>query len=383
MSGISVRPVKGRSDLKTWVRFPRKEVYGRSSLWVPPLDREVVRSLDPDKNPFFRHGEARALLATGAKGKTVGRILAHVYHRHNVRHGERAAFFGYFECLDSPEAARALAEAAAAFGLERGCEVLRGPFNMTAMQQMGVLLEGYEEAPAVDESYTAPYYPALLEGAGLRPVFPVSTFRLDRVSRADPDTLLEERHRELLAGGRLRIRAAELDDFDAEMETLRELLNDSFYDNPHFVPITRDEFRFQVADFKRAMDPAISLVAELDGVPCAFVVAVPDFNPLLKRMNGRLGPVGFLRYLLGRGRLRGACLLIMGVQRQLQGQGIIRLLHVELLRALRARGYDSLTITWIAHSNRASVGAVSALGARPLHTLTLYEARLPLVEVRG
>jgi hypothetical protein len=209
MRRIGIRPARSKAEMETWIRFPRQAVYPRSSPWVPPLDASLGQMLDPRKNPFFCHGAGLPLLARDAQGQPMGRILAHVYHRHNVRHNERAAFFGYFECRDDLETARALIGAAAAFGAAHGCTVLRGPFNMTAMQEMGVLVEGFEAAPAVDETYTAAYYPALLEAAGLRPIFPVTTFRVDDLSRVDPDALLDERHRRLLAEERLRIRAAD------------------------------------------------------------------------------------------------------------------------------------------------------------------------------
>lgn len=273
---VQVRPARTKEEIGAWITFPRRHVYPPSSPWVPPLDGDLRRMLDPDANPFFRHGEATPFFARDAAGVPVGRVLAHLYHRHNVRYGERAAFFGYFECRDDPATARALIDAAREFGAQHGCTALRGPFNMTAMQEMGILIDGFENPPVVDETYTPPYYPALLEAAGLMATFPVTTFRVRDLARTDPDALLTERHHALLADGRLRIRPADLKDFDREIETLRELLNDSFNDNPHFVPITQDEFRFQIGPFKRVMDPAISLVAELDGVPVAFCVTLPD-----------------------------------------------------------------------------------------------------------
>jgi GNAT superfamily N-acetyltransferase len=373
MGGVTVAQARSGAELREWIRFPRLHVYPDSGPWVPPLDGDLRRMLDRRNNPFFQHGEAQPYLARDASGRVVGRVLASIYHRHNVRHGERAAFFGYFECIDDTQVARALVDAAAAYGAERGCTLLRGPFNMTAMQEMGILVEGFAAAPAVDETYTAQYYPALLEGAGLRAVFPVTTFRLDGLEAINPDALLGERHRALLANGRMRIRAANLREFRREIETLRELLNDSFYENPHFVPITHDEFFFQIGPYRRLMDSEISLVAELDGVPCGFVVTVPDYNLLLKRMNGTLGPSALLTFLRGRSQIRDAVLIIMGVELQLQGQGVMRVLQAELLRALRRKGYRRLTITWVADVNAKSLGTMHALGARPLHQLTLYE----------
>jgi hypothetical protein len=376
MIAVSAHPAAEKRDIDRWIAFPRRAVYSRRSLWVSPLDADLRRMLDTRKNPFFRHGHAVPLLAVNAEDRAAGRVLAHVYHRHNVRHDERAAFFGFFECRNNVQSARALIGAAAAFGAEHGCTVLRGPFNMTAMQEMGVLTAGFDELPAVDETFTAPYYPALLEAAGLQPVFPVTTFRVDDVGRVDAAALLSARHRALLTEGRLRIRAANLDDYDREVETLRELLNDSFHDNPHFVPITHDEFIFQVGPFRRVMDPAITLVAELDGVPCGFAVTLPDFNPLLRRMRGSMGPRALLTFLLGRRHVHDASLIIMGVQRQLQAKGIMRVLQAELIRALQQRGYRRLTVTWVADVNAKSLATVKAIGGRPLHRLTLYEGRI-------
>ncbi|GAC1512484.1 MAG: hypothetical protein NVS2B16_15480 [Chloroflexota bacterium] len=330
--------------------------------------------LDRKKNPFFRHGDASPLLAIDDRGRVVGRILAQIYHRHTVRHGERTAFFGYFECRDDAQAARALLQAAVTFGRRFNCRCLLGPFNMTAMQEMGIPLDGFDEAPAVDESFTAPYYPALLEASGLRRTFPVATFRIDDLSKCDPDALLDERHHVLTKDRRIRIRNANPREYDREFESLREVLNDSFYENPYFVPITHDEFDFQLGPYKRLMDPAISLVAEQDGVPCGFIVAVPDYNLLLKRMNGTMTPQSLVRFLRGRSKIRDAVLIIMGVQRQLQGQGVMRLIQAELIRALQRRGYERLTVTWIADVNSKSLVTIKALGARPLHRLTLYQA---------
>ncbi|MBO0779994.1 MAG: GNAT family N-acetyltransferase [Ktedonobacteraceae bacterium] len=374
---FSAQSVSSKAELEEWVRFPRREIYTSASHWVPPLDQDLQHMLDRKKNPFFRYGEARPLLVRDAQGKIAGRLLAHISYRHITRHNERAAFFGYFECREEVEAGRALIEAAAEFGRERDCVVLRGPFNMTAMQEMGILQSGFDEAPAVDETYTAPYYPALLEACGLQPAFPVTTFRIDDVSTVDPEILLGgERQHRLLADGHLRIRSANTRDYEREFETLRELLNDSFYQNRYFVPITREEFAFQIGPYKRLMDPTINLVAELDGVPCGFVVTVPDFNPLLKQMHGSMGPRSLWTFLRGRSHVRDAVLIIMGVQQQLQNRGIMRVLHAELIRALCRGGYRSLTITWVADENLGSLATLKALGARPLHTLSLYERTL-------
>lgn len=376
---VTVRPVTSREDVAAWVRFPRERVYPPASPWVPPRDADVERVLDRSVNPFFQHGDAVALLARGNDGEPCGRILAQVYHRHNERHSERTAFFGFFECDRRQDVASALLQAAARAGATWGCDTLRGPYNLTAMQEMGVLVDGFEHAPAVDQTYTAPYYPGLLEGAGLRAVLPHTTYWLDDVGAVDLDSLLDDRHRVLTAERRLRIRSARMGQFDRELEILRVLLADSFAELPHFVPLTAEELTFQVGAYRAFLDPNLLLMAEMDGVPRGFVLAVPDFNPLLKRLQGNSDTGQILKMAPAVARWlwrRDACLIIQGVERRLQGQGIARLLHHRLIRNLRRARYRSLAVTWIESENQRSAASVRALGAQPRHQLTLYEGQI-------
>lgn len=373
---VTVRPVSSEAELDAWVRFPRTRIYPPASPWVPPLDRDVTRLLDRGANPFFQHGEATPLLAYGASGEVMGRILAHVYHPHNQRHDERTSFFGFFECQDDQEVATALVRAAAACGAGWDCDTLRGPYNLTAMQEMGVLVDGFQHAPAVDQTYTPPYYPRLLAGAGLRQTFPHTTYRLDDVRTVDVGGLLGERHRILTVERRLRVRTARMRDFDRELETLRVLLNESFAELSFFVPLTTEELAFQVGAYRAFLDPSLLLVAEMDGVPRGFVLAVPDFNPLLKRLKGYLDARRVASVVPDIGGWlwrRDACLVIQGVERRLQGQGIMRVLHAHLLRNLRWRRYRALSVTWIGEDNPRSAASVEAFGAKPCHRLTLFE----------
>src|SRR5262249_45347508 len=143
---------------------------------------------------------------------------------------------------------------------------------MTPAQEMGLLVEGFDEAPAVDMVYTAPYYPQLLHAAGLRPVYPMRTLRVDDISRIDPNSLLGPREQRLLASGRLRIRGVNARRLDAEIELIHSLAVEAFARHRYFVPPTLEEFDFQVAPFRRLLDLDLALIAELEGEPCGFVI---------------------------------------------------------------------------------------------------------------
>ena len=102
---VEVRPVESRSDLKRFVKLPAA-LYRNEPGWVPPLIIERMQFLDKRKNPFFEHAEAEYFIAY-RDGEPVGRISAHIDEDLNEFHDNRWGLFGFFECAEDPEAARA------------------------------------------------------------------------------------------------------------------------------------------------------------------------------------------------------------------------------------------------------------------------------------
>jgi hypothetical protein len=186
-------PVRSRGERRRFAAVAR-DVQPAGSAWVRPLDAVLLDFLDARRNPFYRDGEGCAFLATRG-ARDAGRVLAHVWRRHARLHGERCGYFGFFECGDDEEAASALLEAAAAFARARGCTSLRGPFNMTAAQEMGVVIAGFEGAPAVDMVHTPPWVPRLLESAGFRVCLRMRAWRNPDAARLAGDALLPAAHR--------------------------------------------------------------------------------------------------------------------------------------------------------------------------------------------
>ena len=93
---------------------------------MAPLLYIERQRFNPKHNPFFAHADVQLFIAR-REGRTVGRISAQVDSEHIRYWHERAGMFGFFECEDDPEAARALLTAAEEFLRERGMEIARGP----------------------------------------------------------------------------------------------------------------------------------------------------------------------------------------------------------------------------------------------------------------
>ena len=345
--------------------------YGPGSPYVSPLRGELARWLDPARNPAFEGPDDLAFWTAHRAGRVLGRITAHVHRASDARHGTRQALFGFFDCADDEAAAGALLGAAEAWARARGAVELAGNFNLTAMQQIGVMTGGFEHRPYTDQLWGPPHLPRHLERAGFAPRFPMTTHETD-LSRADPEALLGPRQRALMATGRLRWTPVTRRTLGARLEDARAILNDAFDANPMFVPLSAQEYAFQAEGLAWVIDPRISAILHEDGAPVAGVVCIPDQNPLLARIRSRMGVTAPAHWLRHRITNRRAVLIYLGVVRRMQVQGVGAIVMHRLVTSLRAAGYTTMGSTWIADGNGPSLRQAEKLGARPLHRLHLY-----------
>ncbi|HEU5248597.1 MAG TPA: hypothetical protein VFW15_01300, partial [Thermoanaerobaculia bacterium] len=126
---VSVQRIgRGKRDLDRFLDVAER-LYRSDPNWVAPLRSDLAKVF-LDENPFFRHAEMQLFVARRGSAD-VGRIAAIVDRAHNEFHGEKTAFFGFFECENDPEAAAALLERADQWLRGQGCDRMVGPADFT------------------------------------------------------------------------------------------------------------------------------------------------------------------------------------------------------------------------------------------------------------
>jgi hypothetical protein len=341
--------------------------YPREVGYVSPMKGDIRRMLDSAANPLWLAGNPFAFWTAHRDGRPVGRIVALVHRQSNARHGTARAQFGFFDCADDPAAAAALLGAAEGFARDQGQREIAGNFNLTAMQQCGVVTDGFETPTYTDMPLNPPHVPRLLAANGYQPMFPMRTFELDLANaRTPPDRTLDG----------YRFAPIRRDAFAARMEEARAVLNDGFADNPMFVPLTTEEFRFQAGEMSAILDPRLSSVLMEGERPVGTIICIPDLNGFLRATQSRIGiatPFHFLRHRL---RRRRAVIIFYAVVQDRHGRGLMGAMLTRTVAALRNAGYRQLGITWIADANAASLRQMERLGARPLQRLHLFRKDL-------
>ncbi len=369
-----VREAATRKDREAFIRLPWT-IYRDDPLWVPPLIAERRAFLDPRRNPFFEHAAVKLFLAADKGGRVLGRIAAIVNHNHVRTHRERTGFFGLFECVPDQAVADTLLARAAQFLREQGMETMRGPENMCVNDDIGLLVEGFDRPPMILMPYNPPYYESLLVRHGLRKSMDLYAYYVEDRGGTIPERVLRGVE---LARRRYRftVRPVVMKDFDAELERIHRLYTSAWEDNWGAVAMTEREFRHLAGNLKKIVDPDLCLIAEVDGEPAGFSLALPDFNQILIRLNGRLLPFGIFRLLLERRRIDAIRIITMGVVKKYRHMGIDSSFYYETYRRGLAKGIRRAEMSWVLENNTAMNRILENLGFAVYKKYRLYDLKL-------
>jgi hypothetical protein len=366
--------VSGGADLKRFIRLPYG-IYAGDPAWVPPLDSDVSGALDP-AHPFHRHAEVACFIAW-RDGRPVGRIAAIHNRTHVDFHGENAGFFGLFESADDPAAARSLLESAEAWVKQRGLSIIRGPFNFSTNDELwspGILIDGFQRAPMLMMAHARPYYQQLVEAAGyvkskdlLAYWVDAETAGLDRLSKA-VDRIRQR------AG--VTLRPIDMKRLDAEVALIQQVYNSAWERNWGFVPMSSAEIDHMARSLKPVVRPDYCLLIEKDGEVIGFGVALPNYNEVLRHLNGRLFPIGFLKFLFYRRRIGSARVITLGLKPGFRNRGLDAMVILELFRAGVRAGQSRGECSWILEDNWDMRRGLERIGGVADKTYRVYEKSL-------
>jgi hypothetical protein len=346
-------------------------LYASTPQFIPPLRGQLHDFYKRDA-PYFAHGEIE-FLSVVSDGEVVGRTTAHTNAKLDAKLGPQL-LFGFTEFVDDDRVFGALAEALAERARARGVTGLFGPVNLLPNQSGGVVTSNFEQRGFVDSPYNLPYYPSVYERHGFARVFEGATFVAPNLLRdTRPVEELFPFDAGLIAREQLEVRQVDRRHMKEEVELVRDLLNASFAQRGYYTEIAADEMAYQVDGLSHLIDESIALVLLKAGRPVAFVLCIPDISEFVREVNGNLGLVNQVRLLLTKGRYRDAAILVIkGTLPEEQGNGYMSLLSRELLRNLRAGGYDTLRGTFIESENTASSSQADRMSGMPLHGVTFY-----------
>jgi len=376
---VNVRPVASGHELSTFIKLPWR-LYRNESNWVAPLLSDVKEQLDSRRNPFFEHAEAQYFLAW-RDGRAVGRISAHIDRNMQEFQGNRWGLWGFFECEQDADAARALLRAAEGWLRERGADTMVGPMSFTTNDEAGLMIEGYERPPLILNPWHQPYYQALLEGeVGLEKVMDMFMWSLQVTGREKVHPAIWEMAGKLEREHGIVCRNFRKRELDAEVGRFLEVYNAAWERNWGFVPLSEHEVRHYAKKLRPILDENWAMVAERKdtGEVVGAALSLPDYNQVLARLRprGRLFPLGWLTVLRARSKIDAVYVFALGVKPAYQHTGVAARFYEMHFDAAERTPQKGGEMGWILEVNEPMNRAMEGMGGEIRRRYRVYSRAL-------
>jgi hypothetical protein len=352
-------------------------IYSGDPHWVAPLLLDL-KKVFTDQNPLFQHASMQLWLAT-RDGRDVGRIAGIIDDHFNSRNGqEPTAFFGFFEAIDDRAVSGALFSAVREWTRQKGLRRLLGPMNPTTNDECGLLIEGFDSPPVFMMTYNPSYYVSLVEAEGYRKAKDLLAFMID-LANIPMERLkkiagkVRDRNRDI------RFRPVLRKTLEQDIGKIKEVYNAAWEDNWGFVPMADAEVDFLADRLRPLLMEGLVWLAETQAEPVGFLLALPDYNPALQPLKGRLltpKVFGFVPYVLGWKRPTRTRVLTLGVKEGYRAKGLETAMLIEGLKTGFEAGVTESEASWILEDNVMMCRMLEAIGGRVYKKYRLYEKEI-------
>ena len=374
-SSISLEVMTEKRQLRDFLALTH-QVYASDPAWIAPLNFMQRERFSP-ANHFFEHARWRAWVAY-RQGRPVGRITAQIDEMHLSQHDDGAGYFGMFEAQEDPEVVSALFSAAEHWLRQEGMRCVRGPFNLHVNEEVGLLVEGFSTPPYVLMGHARQWYGPALENQGYAPVKDLLAYHV-RPDFEAPRVMIKLAQR---VSDRVVVRPLRRKHLAEDAALMREIFNDAWQNNWGFVPLAEVEWEETVTTLAKLMPDDYIQIAEYDGEPVAFIVALPNLNEAARDLKGKLLPFGWLK-LLWRLKVRHpktARVPLMGVRQSFQhsrlGPTLAFMVIDAVRKALHERGVRDVEMGWILEDNEGMRNIIETIGGEAYKRYRVYEKEL-------
>jgi len=359
--------VKSKHDLKQFIYFI-EELYRDHSHYIFPIFSSLRKELS---SLVLKKKSYKAILST-KDDNILGRLLYTIDFSKKLN--RNICFFSAFDAIDDDSVAKELFSYMEQDVLKQNidyCEGTYSPYDPDTRR--GIMVEGFDDDPAILTSYNAPYYSRLLEICGYHKVY--DTFGLKADINPQVQKRLETIEQYFSNHYDIRIDQLDLKHIDNEIKDIHQILLTSTTEI-NYQEAPSIEMIEQVAKkLKSLINPKLIRIARENDTNKAvgFCLVFPDFNQIFKKTKGRIKPLVILTQMRKITRVRG---MMQYVIPKYQNTGLIGYMYKKVYDNFKWMGITEFEGGTVMEDNLKSIHAFDKFGGRIAKTYRIYGKEL-------
>lgn len=375
-------PALGKEFIKVNVVVNRND-----ANYIRPLDNDINKVFDPEKNKTFRHGKITRWILKNKDNELIGRIAAFTNKKYKTKGDDvPVGGIGFFDCINDQAAADMLFDVAKHWLAQQGMEAMDGPINFGERDNWwGLLVKGFAP-PLYSMNYNQPYYQPLFETYGFKNFFNQVCFSLkvgeklqqkfyDRHAACAKDPKYSSAH----------IRKDQLEKFANDFTIV---YNKAWAGHGGAKEIDKKVVLKLFQTMKAVMDEKISWFIYYDNEPIGMWMNLPDLNQWFKYLNGNFNLLHKLKFLWLKKTKKNKKFtgIAFGIVPEFQAKGVDSYMIMEGARVVQNQKqlpngewvpgdiplYTDYEMQWIGEFNPKMINIAENLGTYRSRILTTY-----------
>ena len=149
------------------------------------------------------------------------------------------------------------------------------------------------------------------------------------------------------------------------------------------MPFTPEEVAYAGKKLRPIIHEDLNMIAEVDGRPVAFMLTFPDINDVLKDIDGKLFPFGWVKLLrwLKKPKQANMRVPLMGVLKELHNSRVASQLAFMMISDIREVAADKFNgvrgeLGWVLDDNQGMIAIADAIESTINREYAIYEKSL-------
>ena len=359
-------------EIKKFIKFG-DELYKGDKNYVPFINSDLCKTI---KRLVFVKKRYFAVAHYDSNNNIDGRILLTISSSKQLN-TDKCGYFSHIEFVQDYKVFKELMDYSIKILKEKDAKYICGSFfHHDPDNRRGILIDNFDTFPMLFTSYNKKYYKEYFEKYGFDKL--VDALEYEYTFDKEKMNIIKEKGEKALIENDIHIDKVNFKYLDREIEdvhTIMEIASTSInFENV----LSKEEIKKIFNSFKSFINPDFVFIARKnsDNSPIGFTMCLPNFNEVIKKMNGKMDLFGLIKYLIYRKKITSLRAMLQYIIPDYQHKGISKALYNETRKSVEKYNIKRIGLGTIMENNEKSNGLVVSSGGKRSKTYRIYYKEL-------